>query len=580
LFFTAEFLEELSERADIVDIVSEYVELKPKGSSLFGLCPFHSEKTPSFSVSQDKQFFHCFGCGAGGDVISFIMRSENLDFQDGVRLLAEKVGMPVPDEGGKGDAERRARILEINKFAAKYYHSCLMGEQGQEARNYLRSRGITDRTIRRFGLGFAPNSWNGLINAAKQYEKAELLQARLVSSKDGRVYDMFRNRIIFPIIDLRGNVIAFGGRLLGDGQPKYLNSPENLVYNKSRHLFALNIAKNSKNRVYILAEGYMDVIALHQAGFDTSVASLGTSLTEQQARLLAKYADEVVIAYDTDQAGRKASDRAIQLFEKTNVKVKLVNMQSAKDPDEYIKKYGADAFRLQIDRSENHIEYKLSAIRGKYDLENDDERIAYLKDAAKILSTIENPVELAVYITRVAETGKVDPSVLEEESNQVKKEKRKNDRRKLRQQTLRPSLSVQPKARELRYDNVRSAVAEEKLLTLLIGDISFMATAQQYLLPEHFSSETLGKTYQVLLSLYKSNRPFSMALLSQSLTVYEMDHIGSILVKAVPEGDKMQALMDYIEVILGESEKKDLDRKELLLYEWKKMKEKKGLEDN
>jgi DNA primase len=324
----------------------------------------------------------------------------------------------------------------------------------------------------------------------------------------------------------------------------------------------------------------MDVIALHQAGFDTSVASLGTSLTEQQARLLAKYADEVVIAYDTDQAGRKASDRAIQLFEKTNVKVKLVNMQSAKDPDEYIKKYGADAFRLQIDRSENHIEYKLSAIRGKYDLENDDERIAYLKDAAKILSTIENPVELAVYITRVAETGKVDPSVLEEESNQVKKEKRKNDRRKLRQQTLRPSLSVQPKARELRYDNVRSAVAEEKLLTLLIGDISFMATAQQYLLPEHFSSETLGKTYQVLLSLYKSNRPFSMALLSQSLTVYEMDHIGSILVKAVPEGDKMQALMDYIEVILGESEKKDLDRKELLLYEWKKMKEKKGLEDN
>lgn len=580
MFFTAEFLEELSERADIVDIVSEYVELKPKGSSLFGLCPFHSEKTPSFSVSQDKQFFHCFGCGAGGDVISFIMRSENLDFQDGVRLLAEKVGMPVPDEGGKGDAERRARILEINKFAAKYYHSCLMGEQGQEARNYLRSRGITDRTIRRFGLGFAPNSWNGLINAAKQYEKAELLQARLVSSKDGRVYDMFRNRIIFPIIDLRGNVIAFGGRLLGDGQPKYLNSPENLVYNKSRHLFALNIAKNSKNRVYILAEGYMDVIALHQAGFDTSVASLGTSLTEQQARLLAKYADEVVIAYDTDQAGRKASDRAIQLFEKTNVKVKLVNMQSAKDPDEYIKKYGADAFRLQIDRSENHIEYKLSAIRGKYDLENDDERIAYLKDAAKILSTIENPVELAVYITRVAETGKVDPSVLEEESNQVKKEKRKNDRRKLRQQTLRPSLSVQPKARELRYDNVRSAVAEEKLLTLLIGDISFMATAQQYLLPEHFSSETLGKTYQVLLSLYKSNRPFSMALLSQSLTVYEMDHIGSILVKAVPEGDKMQALMDYIEVILGESEKKDLDKKELLLYEWKKMKEKKGLEDN
>ncbi|MGI6577085.1 MAG: DNA primase [Eubacteriales bacterium] len=581
MYFSAEFLEELSERANIVDIVSDYTQLKLKGSNYFGLCPFHSEKTPSFSVSADKEFFHCFGCGVGGDVITFVMRAENLDFTDAIRFLSEKLGLSLPEVNDYGGAERRARILELNTFAARYFHDCLMSAEGQQARNYLKNRGITDRTIRRFGIGYAPDYWDGLIKAAKGFEKSELLEARLVVSNKstGGIYDMFRGRVIFPIIDIRGNVIAFGGRLLGDGGPKYLNSPDTPVYNKSRHLFALNMAKKSKSRRYILAEGYMDVVSLHQAGFDTAVASLGTSLTDQQARLLAKYADEVVIAYDSDGAGRSAADRAIELLEKTNVKVKLVDYPGAKDPDEYIKKFGAEAFRLRLDRSENQIEYKLDLVKSKYDLSNDEQRIEFLKESAQVLSRIDNPVEMAVYVARVAETGKVDQSVLEREIKLLTKARLKRERGKQRQRTLRPTLSVQPKAKELRYKNVRSAVAEERLLSLLLCDLSLIETASKLLTPEQFSSDTLGKTYGILISHLKSNKPFSTALLSQSLNVDEMEHISSILVKSVPEGDKMQALRDYIEVILEEYEKSLLSEKELLLREWQRMKGKKGLED-
>lgn len=581
MYFSAEFLEELSERADIVDIVSDYTQLKLKGANHFGLCPFHSEKTPSFSVSADKQFFHCFGCGVGGDVITFVMRAENLDFTEAVRFLAGKVGLPVPEENENGKPERRARILELNTFAARYFHNCLMSEEGLLARKYLKERGITDSTIKRFGIGYAPDYWDGLIRAARGFEKSDLLEAKLVVSNrnTGGVYDMFRGRVMFPIIDLRGNVIAFGGRIIGNDGPKYLNSPDTPVYNKSRHLFALNLAKKSQSRRYILAEGYMDVISLHQAGFDTAVASLGTSLTDQQARLLAKYADEVVIAYDSDGAGRSAAERAIELLEKTSLKVKLIDLPGAKDPDEYIKKFGADAFRLRLDRSENQVEYKLELVKRKYDLSIDEQRIAYLKEAAQVLSKIDNPVERAVYLARVAETGKIDRSVLEQETKQLINTSVRNEQRKLQRRTLRPTLAVQPKAKELRYKNVRSAVAEEGLLSLILNDFSLIGTASKLLAPEQFSSSTLRKAYDVILSNFKCKKPFSTALLSQSLSIDEMEHISSILVKSVPEGDKMQALRDYIEVILEEYDKSLMNENELLLHEWKKMKEKKGLED-
>jgi len=580
LAFSAEFLEELSERSDIAEIVSEYVPLKQKGKNLFGICPFHSEKTASFSVSRERQAFHCFGCGVGGGVINFIMKAENLEFPDAVRFLAGKVGLQVPEDDGLQASARRARILELNKIAARYFHECLMGSEGAEARKYLRERGITERTVKRFGLGYAPNSWDGLIKHAEGFNKSDLLDAKLVvKNKNGGIYDMFRGRVMFPIIDMRGNVIAFGGRVIGEGQPKYLNSPETPVFNKSRNLFAMNIAKNSKGGRFILAEGYMDVISLHQAGFNTAVASLGTSLTEQQARLISRYASEAVIAYDQDTAGRNAAERAISLLEITGIKVKLLDMPGAKDPDEFIKKYGADAFRLRLDRSSNHIEYRLSSIRLKYDLSVDDDRVSYLKEASELVSTIENPVERAVYAAKVAETGGVAVSVIEKEAELAAKRRKSIEAGRARRRILSPALAAQPKARELRYENVRSAMAEEGLLAMLLNDSQLIGQASVRLKPEHFSSETLAKTYDAILSLYKSGSPITTVILSQVLNEREMEHIGKILMKNIPEGERMKALNDYIETILAEHARHGNDEGKSLLKEWERLREKKGLED-
>lgn len=579
--FSAEFLEELSERSDIAEVVSDYVALRQKGQNLFGICPFHSEKTASFSVSRERQAFHCFGCGVGGGVINFIMKAENLEFPDAVRFLAAKVGLPVPEDDGVQASARRARILELNKAAARYFHECLMGSEGTAARKYLKDRGITERTVKRFGLGYAPDSWDGLIKYVKDFSKSELLDARLVvkRDKDGGVYDMFRGRVMFPIIDIRGNVIAFGGRVLGDGQPKYLNSPETPVFNKSRNLFALNIAKNAKDERFILAEGYMDVISLHQSGFSTAIASLGTSLTEHQARMISKYAKEVVIAYDEDTAGRNAAERAISLLERTGIKVKLIDMPGAKDPDEFIKKYGAEAFRLRLDRSDNHIEYRLGAIRSKYDLSNDDHRVSFLKEASELISTIENPVERAVYAAKAAEAGGVMVSVVEKEAELAAKHRRRAAFNKERKRILTPVLTAQPKARELRYTNVRSAIAEEGVLAMLINDAKLIELTSDKLKPEHFSSETLAKTYEAILSLHQSGNPVSTAILSQVLSESEMEHIGKILMKSIPEGDKMKALNDYIEIIRAENLKQVPHESDSLIMEWERLRKKKGLED-
>lgn len=583
LAFSAEFLEELTERCDIAEIVSEYVVLKQKGQNLFGLCPFHSEKTPSFSVSRDKQIFHCFGCGVGGGVINFIMRAENLEFPDAVRFLASKAGLPLVEEDGPRASARRLRILELNKTAARFFHDCLVGKEGTAAREYLKERGIGRRTATRFGLGYAPDGWDGLIKHAQTrgFTKNELLDARLAAkNRSGGIYDMFRNRLIFPIIDIRGNVIAFGGRAIGDGQPKYLNSPETPVFSKSRNLFALNIAKNSKDKRFILAEGYMDVISLHQSGFDTAVASLGTSLTDSQARLISRYADEVIIAYDSDTAGREAAGRAINLLEKTGIKVRLLDMPpGVKDPDEFIGKHGADAFHLRLDRSENHIEYRLTMIRAKYDLSDDDQRVSFLREASQLIGTIENPVEKAVYAAKVAESGGVPVPVVEKEAELSAKHQRRSAEQKERRRILAPVLAVQPKARELRYKNVRSAMAEEGIIAMLLHDESLVGLIEDKIKPDQFSSETLAKTYDLILSLYGSGKPVSAAVLSQSLNESEMEHIGRLMMKSIPGGERMKALNDYIEIIRAENEKKENTEGDPLIREWERLRKIKGWED-
>ena len=355
------FIDELVARTDIVDLVSEYVRLTKKGRNYWGLCPFHSEKTPSFSVSADKQIYKCFGCGKGGGAINFMMEMDNLPFIDAVKVLAKRVNMPVPETGSAspGMRERREKLLEINRQAARVFHRWLYQPEGAEGLEYLLKRGLSRATLTNFGLGFAPNRWDALINALSQqgYDKRDLLDAGLaVSNKDGRIYDRFRNRVMFPIIDVRGEVIGFGGRVMDDSTPKYLNSPDTPVYNKSRNVFALNVSKKSRAGRVILTEGYMDTIALHQAGFDSAVASLGTSLTAEHAQLLARYFQNAVIAYDGDGAGVSAAQRAIPLLEKAGLSVKVLRMRGAKDPDEFITGTGlqCDLYRSGRNRPIQH----------------------------------------------------------------------------------------------------------------------------------------------------------------------------------------------------------------------------------
>ena len=404
--FPEAFLEELTARSDIVDVVSGYVRLtKRSGANQFGLCPFHSEKTPSFSVNPERQIYHCFGCGKGGGVINFIMEIENLSYPDAVEFLARRAGLEVPQDGHDENRSRRARMLELNREAARWFHSRLIAPDGAPARQYVVRRGITGM-VRPFGLGFAPDSWSGLIDAMRKkgFSEQELITAGLArAGKNGGAYDYFRNRLIFPVIDVRGSVIGFSGRILDDGEPKYLNSPDTLVYSKARSLFALNLAKKSKSGYILLAEGNIDVVSLHQAGFDSAVASLGTSLTADQARLIARYTKEIVICYDSDAAGQKAAQRAITLLQPLDLNVRVVQVPGAKDPDEFIQSRGAQAFRELIDGSDNEIEYRLNRIAADYDLNTLDGRQGYAREAIRLIAALPNAVDRDLYGARAAE---------------------------------------------------------------------------------------------------------------------------------------------------------------------------------
>ncbi|MDR2664906.1 MAG: DNA primase, partial [Oscillospiraceae bacterium] len=415
------FLDELVRKIDIVELVGGYVKLSKRGGgNMFGLCPFHSEKTPSFSVSADKQMYYCFGCGKGGGAINFIMEIENLTFPDAVEHLARRAGMSVPESGEAGGSRTdRRRLLDINRDAARFYHGVLSTGGGAGAARYIRERRISGKMVTRFGLGAAPNAWGALRSAMLDlgYSDAELAEAGLAkkSNKSDRYYDTFRNRLMFPVIDTRGSVIGFSGRALDGGEPKYLNTPDSPVFSKSRNLFALNIAKKSKEGMIILTEGNIDAIALHQAGFDCAVASLGTALSDAQVRLMARYAGKLVIAFDSDSAGEKAAERAIGLTEKTGMSVRILRMRDAKDPDEYINKFGAEAFRLLLERSENHIAYRLGDMRRKYDVKTDDGAIGYLTEATRLLSGIKSVTEREIYTARLSDETGVSAAAIEAE---------------------------------------------------------------------------------------------------------------------------------------------------------------------
>lgn len=577
----AQFIDELIARCDIADVVADYVPLSRKGGSLWGCCPFHSERTPSFHVVPERQMYKCFGCGKGGGVINFIMEIENLSYPDAVRFLAKRAGLTVPEEQGDGRFRRkRERLLALNREAARYFHSVLRSPAGQAGVEYLfGKRRLSKSTVTRFGLGMAPEGWDNLLTTmtAMGFEKSELLEAGLVvNNKEGRMYDRFRNRVMFPIIDLRGDVIGFGGRVLDDSTPKYLNSPDTPVFNKGRNLFALNIAKKSRLGRIILTEGYMDTLSLHQAGFDCAVASLGTALTGDHAQLLARYTKEVVIAYDGDGAGVSAAQRAIGLLEKTGMKVRVLRMKGAKDPDEFIKTYGPEAFAKLLDQSENHIEYRIDQVKGKYDLTDDAQRVEFLKESVPILAQLPSPAEREIYGARCAEMAGVSAEVVAQEVKRERSRRSWKEKKQQERRDLTPAVQRQPKERALRYDNLHSAGAEEGVLRLVMLDPELFGGAA-LLEPEDFSSPLLGRVFGLLRARWTNGLTVSLNALSGELESAEMNHLSGILTKpeSLQNGD--QAMRDYIEIIKTEAEKRRLaGASDELLAIQKKMLEKKA----
>ena len=558
--FPEKFIDELVSRNDIADVVSGYVRLsKRSGANQFGLCPFHSEKTPSFAVNPEKQIYHCFGCGKGGSVINFIMEIENLGYRDAVAFLARRAGMTMPEEQDDAESRKRARMLALNKDAARFFYEQLSTPGGRRAQEYMARRRISPATAKNFGLGFAPDSWDSLEKAMRQkgYSDFELLDAGLVRrGKSGGFYDTFRDRLMFPVIDVRGSVIGFSGRILGDGEPKYMNSPETLVFNKSRNLFALNLAKKSKCGYIILSEGNIDVVSLHQAGFDSAVASLGTSLTPEQARLLSRYTSQVIIAYDNDGAGVKASQRAIGILEKLDVKVKVLQLSGAKDPDEFIKAKGPEAFRKLLEGSETQVDYRLRSIVEKYDLTVDEQKVEFLKEASDLVAHLPGPVERQVYAMRVASLAGVPENVVSAEVERRRKRLMARAAREEARQQERPERQAQPGDKELRYEDPVSARAEEGLIRLLSLDPSLGARGN---LPEPsaFSSPALGHIYGVLLERIRRHESVNSANLGEALTAAEMSLLVRIQQDPVnlQQGDR--ALEDYIKCIQEHKEQRE-----------------------
>ena len=564
--FDQRFLDELIARSDIVDVVSGYVALQRKGGNLFGLCPFHNEKTPSFSVSPDKQIYHCFGCKKGGGVINFIMEIENLTFPEAVRFLAKRANLPVPEDDGPQDgADRlRRRVLELNRDAARWYYDLLCSPEGAAVQAYLDKRRIRRGIAVRFGMGASPDRWDGLLTAMTRrgYTKEELLAAGLVvNGKNGRLYDKFRNRLMLPVIDTRGDVVGFGSRVIDNSEPKYMNTTETITYSKRRILYGLNLAKKTKRPNIILCEGNLDVVTLHQAGFDNAVASMGTALTVEQTRLLSRFTKELVLCYDNDNAGQLATQRALELLNNSEFSVKVLKLPNRmvdgkptkQDADDFIKNYGPAAFENLLSGSENGVEFRMTQIAARYDLTSDEGRIGYAGEMAEELCRLENAVERDVYTNRAAQTAGLSPEAMKLEVQRAFKRRAARDRKARERQELNLTRSLQTADRAIRYDDLRSAMAEEGVIRLLMQDDSLFPD-QPPLREDEFSSPLLGRIYGELWRCRGSGS--SMAALSASLTPEEMSHLTTLLQKPESTANAPQALADYIRIIREEGVKR------------------------
>ena len=574
--FPQSFIDELLARNPIEEVVGRHVTLRRSGANMFGLCPFHGEKTASFSVAPDKGIYYCFGCHKGGGAINFVMEMEGLTYPDAVRALAQRSGMEVPEDVQYQSRYRQQeRLWALCKEAARYFHAQLYSEAGAQGLAYAQKRGMPKSTLTTFGIGFAPDSWNGLVMAmkAKGYTEQELKDAGLVSEKGGRIYDRFRNRLMFPIIDVRGNIIGFGGRVMDDSTPKYLNSPETVIFNKRKNLFALNIARKRKLGYLILVEGYMDAIALHQYGFDCAVASLGTSLTEEHATLISRYVEQVVLIYDGDEAGQRATKRAIPILEKAGIRVKVLQMKDAKDPDEFLKKFGADKFKLLLEESSNRVEYQLNAIARKYDLRIDDQRIRFLQESAELICTLGSSVQREIYSSRVAQAAKITEESMKLEVSKAFKRRLARERKQQEKIDLAPAQALQPKTRSVRYDNLKSAMAEEEILAQAFLDPTLMGETD--LTGSAFSVPLLGKVYDQMLAMYKAGYEVSIASLAD-ISQEEMSHITGITQRLQGPVNR-EAFRDCVQTVRSVSQASRVTSNEDLLSFRNKLKERKGL---
>ncbi len=550
-----DFLYQLKSANSIDSIMSNYTSLKKRGHNYVCLCPFHSEKTPSCTIYTDNGSFFCFGCGAGGDVITFIMKIENLDYIEAVRFLAQRCGIPMPEDGfDDSGAKLKQRIYEINRYAAKFFFSNLKKPEGEKGLRYLLDRGLLPETIKKYGLGFAPDSWVSLKNhlLSEGFSEEELIHAALCSkAKTGRVFDVFRNRVIFPILDLRGNVIAFGGRVLDGDGPKYLNSSDTPVFKKSRNLFSLNFAKSSKENRLILAEGYMDVISVNQAGFSNVVATLGTALTPEQARLMSQYAEEVIISYDSDEAGQKAAHRAITLLSEVGLRTKVLKIPDAKDPDEYIKKFGSVRFKLLLDNSEGAVIFELNKCRTGLDMESDAGKVEFLKRASLVLSDIPNRIEREVYISRVANEQGVSPQTVMSEVNAIIAKRKKTEEKK---EWLNIAVSARGQRDKINPEAAlfpKEAKAESGIIAYILLNPEEAASIFKKLHSERFVTAFNRKIYDFMLFRHKNGIEINLSAFNSEFSPDEMGKISEMLARAKEFPMTRESVIDYTDVLLS-----------------------------
>ncbi len=556
------FIDRLLSAISIEDVIGEYVILRPNGDRFVGLCPFHSEKTASFTVFTATQSFYCFGCGKGGSVINFIQQKENLDRFDAIKLLADRAGLEIP-QSGDTESYRRTRdsVIEMNTALARHFYDNLMGEKGAAAREYFRNRRLKASTVKHFGLGYAPDEWDDGVNYLRSlgYRPDDMVSAGLaVKGKNGGVYDRFRNRVMYPIIDIRGRIIAFGGRVMDDSKPKYLNSPDTAAFKKSSVLFALNFAKNNNNGRLILCEGYMDVISLHQAGFTQAVATNGTAITQEHARLISRYAKEVVIAYDSDGAGQNATNKAIKLLNETGINVRVLSLDSGKDPDEYIKTHGAEKFARLLDESGSQISFLLHKARAKYDITLPEDKTEYLKEAVKILADIQSPVEAEVYITRLARETEISDIVIKNEIEATKRKRRKIEE-KTQLKTENEKL-LRDRLNPMKASNLKAARAEETLIAILLKHPDYYEKLTPKITANDFITPFNKGIFSVLEDYIKENRSISLSTLSQRLTNEETSKLTEYTVNVVLANNGLKQASDCAEALRA-SGKTDITEK-------------------